>query len=258
MSIADFVCLTHALSRLACVVAVALSPSPDWLTRRPHTNNNVNSSLGSQVINSYTKLAQSYKECSNAISAFVSHFNAVADPGEAAHWIATMNVVPPFGGAVAATSTAPAVSAEVDGTEGKKTRRKKEKRAKLEGEPTRPASAYIVFQNEMRPLLKEEFPDIKHQEILQKVSERWKNLDEATKKVRMVHVMPPSVKLTANDHRHSLVHRDTRRLRRSRLSSTRTTRPRSTSSTPSSPTRRRRRRPRRPSLPCVSVCQPRR
>lgn len=48
--------------------------------------------------------------------------------------------------------------------------------------PKRPASAYLIFQNEVRRDMQAAYPDRPYHEILGKISERWNQLTDAEKK----------------------------------------------------------------------------
>jgi hypothetical protein len=77
------------------------------------------------------------------------------------------------------------------GTPGRKPLTKDEKRAlrkerKLNRDPNapkRPPSAYLLFQNEIREDMRQQFKDLAYSEVLGKISEAWKNLTEEQRKV---------------------------------------------------------------------------
>jgi hypothetical protein len=69
-----------------------------------------------------------------------------------------------------------------DGDGSKK--RKRSVKPKDPNAPKRPASSYILFQNEKRGLLREENPDLSNAAILQLCSDMWKNADDETREVR--------------------------------------------------------------------------
>lgn len=58
------------------------------------------------------------------------------------------------------------------------------KKEKDPNAPKRPASAYIIFQNELRPKLRETYPDLPYKDLLTKISEEWKAVPEDKKNVR--------------------------------------------------------------------------
>ncbi|KIY73285.1 HMG-box [Cylindrobasidium torrendii FP15055 ss-10] len=59
----------------------------------------------------------------------------------------------------------------------------KRKRAKKDvNAPKRPASSYILYQNEKRKELQEKFPDSSFQELMKLVAEQWNKLDDAQRK----------------------------------------------------------------------------
>jgi hypothetical protein len=63
--------------------------------------------------------------------------------------------------------------------DGRKVRKVKDPNA-----PRRPASSYILFQNEIRPSLKEKFPGLTHTELMNRVSKLWSELPQDKKEVR--------------------------------------------------------------------------
>lgn len=77
------------------------------------------------------------------------------------------------------------------GTPGRKPLTKDEKRAlrkerKLNRDPNapkRPPSAYLLFQNEIREDMRQQFKDLAYSEVLGKISEAWKNLTDEQRKV---------------------------------------------------------------------------
>ncbi|KXN84207.1 FACT complex subunit SSRP1 [Leucoagaricus sp. SymC.cos] len=60
-------------------------------------------------------------------------------------------------------------------------KRKRNTKPKDPNAPKRPASSYILFQNEIRKELKEKFPNLTNPELLNKISEMWKNMSEEEK-----------------------------------------------------------------------------
>ncbi|RXW24255.1 hypothetical protein EST38_g1617 [Candolleomyces aberdarensis] len=66
-----------------------------------------------------------------------------------------------------------------DGDGSKK--RKRSVKPKDPNAPRRPASSYILFQNEKRAKLREENPQLSNAEILHLCSEMWKNADDETR-----------------------------------------------------------------------------
>ena len=57
------------------------------------------------------------------------------------------------------------------------------KEKKDENEPKRPQSSFFLFQADSRDKIKKENPDIKQSDLLKKVGEAWRNLDEKKKAV---------------------------------------------------------------------------
>ncbi|KAF8164910.1 high mobility group box domain-containing protein [Crassisporium funariophilum] len=71
-----------------------------------------------------------------------------------------------------------ALSPEDDGAPKK---RKRNTKPKDPNAPKRPASSYILFQNEVRKELKERNPLISNSDLLGMISEQWKNMSEEQK-----------------------------------------------------------------------------
>lgn len=78
-----------------------------------------------------------------------------------------------------AVSTIDATSIPVE----KKKRNKAEKKPKDPNAPKRPPSAYILYQNEVRDALRSERPELAYKDILALISEKWKQLPDAERKV---------------------------------------------------------------------------
>lgn len=68
----------------------------------------------------------------------------------------------------------------LDEDEGPK-KRKRNVKPRDPNAPKRPASAYILFQNEIRKELKEKFPNLNNTELLAKISEMWKLMTDEEK-----------------------------------------------------------------------------
>jgi len=75
-------------------------------------------------------------------------------------------------------------------------KRKRNVKPKDPNAPKRPASSYILFQNEVRKDLKEQHPELSNSDLLGLISEQWKHMSEEQKEVcRVLNVpicMPPS------------------------------------------------------------------
>lgn len=69
------------------------------------------------------------------------------------------------------------------GSTGKKERKKKEKKIRDPNAPKRPPSAYILFQNEVRDDIRTSNPGMPYKDVLQIISQRWKELPDSEKKV---------------------------------------------------------------------------
>ncbi|KGB79426.2 nonhistone protein 6 [Cryptococcus deuterogattii R265] len=69
------------------------------------------------------------------------------------------------------------------GSSGKKERKKKEKKIRDPNAPKRPPSAYILFQNEVRDDIRTSNPGMPYKDVLQIISQRWKELPDSEKKI---------------------------------------------------------------------------
>ncbi|KIK45291.1 hypothetical protein CY34DRAFT_801789 [Suillus luteus UH-Slu-Lm8-n1] len=67
------------------------------------------------------------------------------------------------------------------GENGVPRKRKREKRIKDPNAPKGPASAYILFQNDIRSAYKKEHPDMSNKELLRLIGDQWKALADDKK-----------------------------------------------------------------------------
>ncbi|KAG1739935.1 uncharacterized protein EDB91DRAFT_1134582 [Suillus paluster] len=67
------------------------------------------------------------------------------------------------------------------GEDGVPKKRKREKRIKDPNAPKGPASAYILFQNDIRAAYKKEHPDMSNKELLRLIGDQWKALADDKK-----------------------------------------------------------------------------
>lgn len=70
-------------------------------------------------------------------------------------------------------------------TDGPK-KRKRNTKPKDPNAPKRPASSYILFQNEVRKELKEQHPNLDNAGLLSLIAEQWKNMPEEQKEASRV------------------------------------------------------------------------
>jgi hypothetical protein len=71
---------------------------------------------------------------------------------------------------------------EEDG-EGKVKRKRQPRKARDPNEPRRPASAYILFQNDVRKELKSQHPTVSQSELLNMISKQWNEMTDDQKSV---------------------------------------------------------------------------
>ena len=87
---------------------------------------------------------------------------------------------------------------------------KRNKGKSVPGKPKRAPTAYLIFAEELRARIRQERPHLKHDEISQKLSTAWKEIDEASKRIfqqkadaikaDLMQNMPSSVMLTGLEH----------------------------------------------------------
>lgn len=70
---------------------------------------------------------------------------------------------------------------ETDGVKAKRTRKAKDPNA-----PKRPASSYILFQNEVRKELKAQHPALSNPELLTMIAKKWSEMPDEAKAVSRV------------------------------------------------------------------------
>jgi len=66
--------------------------------------------------------------------------------------------------------------------EGKTKRRRKNKHAKAEGAPKKPATSFVMFSNAQREQVKEEHPGLNFIDVGKKLGEMWREMDPVLKK----------------------------------------------------------------------------
>ncbi|KAF9458015.1 high mobility group box domain-containing protein, partial [Collybia nuda] len=69
-------------------------------------------------------------------------------------------------------------AADEDGEPAKRTRKPKDPNA-----PKRPASSYILYQNEIRKELREKHPGVTNSELLNIIARQWAEMSDADKAV---------------------------------------------------------------------------
>ncbi|KAF9242940.1 high mobility group box domain-containing protein [Melanogaster broomeanus] len=70
---------------------------------------------------------------------------------------------------------------ELSADDGKK--KKRERKPKDPNAPKAPPSAYILFQNEIRSVVREQHPDVQYKELMGIISKQWNALDQEQKQV---------------------------------------------------------------------------
>jgi hypothetical protein len=70
-------------------------------------------------------------------------------------------------------------------------RRKRNTKPKDPNAPKRPASSYILFQNDVRKELKERHPKLSNADLMGLISEQWKKMSQEEKEVKRVCCITP-------------------------------------------------------------------
>ena len=68
----------------------------------------------------------------------------------------------------------------------KQEKEKKQKPPRDPNAPKRPPSAYILYQNEVREAMRKEHKGVSYKEVLQMISQHWKDLPDAEKQASLV------------------------------------------------------------------------
>jgi HMG (high mobility group) box len=76
-----------------------------------------------------------------------------------------------------------------DGEDDGSKKRKRTSKPKDPNAPKRPASSYILFQNDIRTELKKQNPNLSNPQLLSLISDKWKNMTEEEKEVRVRRVV---------------------------------------------------------------------
>ncbi|KAF8659519.1 hypothetical protein AX16_001818 [Volvariella volvacea WC 439] len=127
-----------------------------------------------QLMASLTAAAETLRSCANAAEAYANVLKQVSVGADA--------VESTTGASDAAGKSRKRKSSAVeDPAEGGK--RKRKPRVKDPNAPKRPASSYIIFQNEVRKQMKESHPDMSNNELIQLISQQWAGMNESEKAI---------------------------------------------------------------------------
>lgn len=140
-----------------------------------------------QLISSLGTLAESMRNCANIADTFSQHLQQIPY-GQA-----------PVNGSFALPALLPVRGKRkaADDTDGRKTKRAK--KPKDPNAPKRPASSYLLFQNEVRQQLKDENPSLPNNELLSLIAKMWKDMPREQKDV-CARVHSPVLVLTRYRH----------------------------------------------------------
>lgn len=164
-----------------------------------------------------TSLRNAANNCDNFVKIIARHHPSAAATAFAsnvgADFLALASGNGLGGGALHPSATAqahhhhhanPMAVAPTSGTPGRKPMSKEEKKALRKerkanrdpNAPKRPPSAYLLFQNEIREEMRQQYKDLTYSEVLGKISEAWKALTEEQRKVSTSRVTEVSLILT--------------------------------------------------------------
>ncbi|KAF9480835.1 HMG-box [Pholiota conissans] len=125
-----------------------------------------------QLAASLAAVAESMRSCAQIAETFSKVVGDAAYSQEAAELLH---------GSVARTDTLKGKGkAHANDEDGPK-KRKRNTKPKDPNAPKRPASSYILFQNEVRKELKEQHPELSNADLLGLISEQWKQMSEEQK-----------------------------------------------------------------------------
>ncbi|KAI0829278.1 high mobility group box domain-containing protein [Trametes gibbosa] len=130
-----------------------------------------------QLAGSLNGLANSLRECATIAEAFVQTLNFGVNPhpfntlGPNGHFAMTMVPMP------VAQEEGKKRKARGDDGDGKK----RAKKLKDPNAPKRPASSYILFQNDVRSELRKKNPDMRNNELLSHISKLWQEMPQEQK-----------------------------------------------------------------------------
>ncbi|CAA7259584.1 unnamed protein product [Cyclocybe aegerita] len=127
-----------------------------------------------QLAASLTGLAESMRNCAQFAETFAKIVNDASYAPEVAEYLNAAHDESAKGKRKAAASP--------DDADGPK-KRKRTQKVKDPNAPKRPASSYILFQNEVRKELKEQHPNISNMDLLAMISEQWKNMSDDQKRI---------------------------------------------------------------------------
>lgn len=156
------------------------------LTPPPLASSPPRSSFASlQLHQAFHQLADSLIVASQACRNFANNEN---DPSALAQVIASIAASGlPFGSAAPGAGKKGAVKTPEQEAKAEKKRKRAEKKANKDpNAPKRPASAYLMYQNEVRDQFKSSNPEVPYQDVLKMIGDSWKNLAEPLRKVSFV------------------------------------------------------------------------
>ncbi|TFK64897.1 HMG-box [Pluteus cervinus] len=132
-----------------------------------------------QLAATLSAAADSLRNCANVAEAFANILRQTTATGAASSSVqgASNHLATP-----AAKAGKRKAGAIEDGTEegGK---RKRKRQPKDPNAPKRPASSYIIFQNEVRKSMKESHPDVTNTELVALISKQWSEMSEEDKSI---------------------------------------------------------------------------
>ncbi|VDC01086.1 unnamed protein product [Peniophora sp. CBMAI 1063] len=136
-------------------------------------------------------LAEHLRACAGQAEGFAQFVNASSIPN--GQIVLDPNFIPNAQAAVNGVATALAApgkpgrkrknAALIDGVEATPGKRRRAVKEKDPDAPKRPASSYLLFQNDVRVQLREKHPEMAHHEIMTRISQLWAGLPAEEKEV---------------------------------------------------------------------------
>jgi len=140
-----------------------------------------------QLVESLNNVAEAMRICARVAEGFaqvIQHSPLSANALQALHFPQTLSDAPEKSTTTTAT-TATKRKAKALEPEGEGTKKKRVRKPRDPNEPKRPASSYIMFQNDVRKELKSQNPNVSQSDLLQMIAKQWSEMTEDQKSVRL-------------------------------------------------------------------------
>lgn len=151
------------------------------------------------MVTDYLMLAQSLHQAADSMNAYVAVLASTSTHSDTVSLLIPPPQLPPlapYNGPGGARIPLPNLhnraannhsdsEEEGDNSKKRKSRATKEKKPKDPNAPKRPASGYLVYQNDVRAQVKAANPNMPHKDVQAKIAADWATLDADEKKVRL-------------------------------------------------------------------------